>query len=487
MNIILLRQIWTVSGILINIIGLGFMLAYPTCILPGLKSKDSDIVTNTDEASWIASCIGLANIPGFIVSSYFMDKYGRKMCHAVLILPGIIGWFIIHFSKNISTIIIGRFLNGFSSGGTVILGAIIIGEYSSPEYRGIFLNLKTAATCAGIITAHIFGNYFHWRTVALIGTVAPIVALLITCTWPESPSWLIMMNRFEESEKSFYWIRGKSKLSTEELKHMHHAQIESEKLAKNLDVTIGEKAVDFIKKFGEKDFLKPILITTIAFTLLEACGRHTFPAYALDILGGFNKDKSQAFYYTLGIDIITTASTLCSSVIVKLCKRRTLLFSSGLSSLIVLVIICIYMFLVSKDIIPNDKPWLPLTLFGLYFVLANLGCTPVPLGLLGEIFPVKHRSVATSVCGILMACILMVALKMTPILLDTVQVYGTFSIFAGFMIGTLLYLYFELPETKNRSLQEIEDFFKYGKFLDHNEILATDDANEKMLRLEEKI
>lgn len=394
-----------------------------------------------------------------------MDKIGRKYTHCLLILPAVIGWMIIYFSKDISTIVIGRCFNGLNSGGTVMLGAIVIGEYTAPEVRGIFLNLKTAATCTGIIAAHILGHYFHWRTVALISCIVPVVAIVINLTWPESPSWLIAKKRLDQSKKSFHWLRGDAEKATLEFTNMKIAYCEKQTIDNR---NISGIVVTFFRKFQQKDFVKPILVSTVAFVLLEACGRHTFPAYAVDMLGGFTGNKSHVFVYTLSIDVITTTTALVASAIVKVCKRRTLLFLSGISSVIVLLVICLYLFLVSKQILSNDNSWIPLVLFGLYFVLTNLGCTPIPLALLGELFPLAHRSVATAITGMILSLVLMVTLKITPTLIETCEVYGTFTIFAAFMIVSLVYLYFSLPETKNRTLQEIEEFFVYGKFLDES-------------------
>ncbi|KAH9645002.1 hypothetical protein HF086_003332 [Spodoptera exigua] len=460
------RQAWTLSAVWTNMIGQGMMLSYTTSLLPGLQDPGSPIKADLHTASWL----------GFLISSYLMDAYGRKMSHAAAILPGIIGWLCIYLARGIPALMIGRILGGMTAGATVSLGAIVIGEYSDPKYRGVFLNLKTASVCLGGMIVHIVGHFLHWRTVALIALIPYLLSLLVIYTWPESPAWLASRGQFQKSEDSFYWLRGKSEASYNEMEELIKAQMEQRsRPAENK--TCSDNIVSYFQRFGQKDFLKPLFIIFMSSIVLETSGRHWFPAYALQIIGEVTGNKSQSFYYTLGIDLIITCSAVSSSILVKVMKRRTLLFSTGFSACVVMMAACIYLFLGAQGIITNDKAWIPICLFVGYFILANLGCTPIPLALLGEVFPLRHRGVGSSAAGIFMSFGVMAGLQVTPYFLIHLKVNGTFAVFAGMMGLSLIVLYFILPETKDRTLQEIEDYFNYGKFKDNR---ADEDAEVKI-------
>lgn len=371
---------------------------------------------------------------------------------------------------------IGRVLGGVTAGGTVSLGAIVVGEYSDPKYRGVFLNLKTASVCLGGMTVHIIGHFLHWRTVALIALIPHFLAMLVVYTWPESPAWLASRGEYERSEDSFYWLRGKSETSYNELEDLVRAQMERRSKPVQQS-SCGDKCVDFFKRFTQRDFLKPLFIIFTSSILLEFSGRHIFPAYALQIIGEVTGNRSQSFYYTLALDLIITFSAVSSSILVKIMKRRTLLFSTGFSACAVLMAACTYLFLADKEIIPNDKTWIPIGIFVIYFILANLGCTPIPLALLGEVFPLRHRGVGSAAAGTFISLGVMVGLQITPYLLLNLKVYGTFAVFGTAMVIALLGLFFMLPETKDRTLQEIEDYFNHGKFKD---VRVDEDAEVKV-------
>jgi facilitated trehalose transporter len=396
---------------------------------------------------------------GFIISSCLMDWWGRKLSHAVVLLPGVCGWLLIYFAQDITTLMIGRILGGVTAGATVTLGAIVIGEYTSPKLRGVFLNMKTTSVCVGNTLIHILGHYYHWRTVAMSALVPYILALFIIFTWPESPAWLASKKQFEKSQQAFFYLRGNSAESKEEFGELIRAQNTPAHASRSVVNLKG-----FFKKLSRKDFIKPLLIILFGSIILEASGRHIFPAYATTIIEEISGSKSQSLYYTLSIDVIITVSTLSSSIFVKTMKRRTVLFSSSIAALAVLFATCFYVFLVSREVLPKENTGIPLSMLGVYFIVVNLGCTTIPYTFLGEVFPLAHRSAGSATSGIILALSLMVALKITPYLLVSIHFYGTFVVFGASLAVGLVALYYILPETKDRTLQEIEDYFNFGEF-----------------------
>lgn len=389
-----------------------------------------------------------------------MDRFGRRVAFILDVIPGALGLVLMYFSTNVTCLIAARSLQGITAGSTSILGAIVIGEYSSPVHRGMFLNLKTAALYGGSTLVHLLGHYFHWRTVALLTLIPSLLAFGMVCTWPESPSWLASEKRFERSRKVFYRLRGKTEQSTKELKEMIRAQQER---IKNQDISVFKNLKNFFRKFGKRDFVMPVLNYLFAAILLETTGRHIFPAYAVQIITEISGNVSS--FYTLGLDLLVTISATFSSYLIRIMKRRTLLFSTGFAAVIVLKAACCQLFLTSKGFIPST-PWIPMTLFSVYFAIVNFACAPIPLALVGEIFPLEHRAAGTTIAGILIALTSILTLKTTPVMMATVKVYGTFTILGIIMAISLIFLYFMLPETKDKTLQEIEYFFNHGKFRD---------------------
>ncbi|XP_026731235.1 facilitated trehalose transporter Tret1-like isoform X1 [Trichoplusia ni] len=455
-------QTWTMSAVLINMFGQGMVLSYTSSLLPGLNHPDSPIKIDLNTGSWLGSIVGVSGIPGFLLSSVLMDRLGRKATHFIIVLPGVVGWLLIYFANNVKAIMIGRFLGGLSSLGTVSLGAVVIGEYTCPKYRGVFLYLKNAAVCLGAMFTHIISRFLHWRTITLVGLIPMLIALTIIYTWPESPAWLISRKQYDRSKEAFLWLRGDSEASKKELAETINAQKERMRTA-NRKITLSFLIKDFFRKFTRKDFVKPLNIMILAALVLEMSGRHVFPAYAPLIMAAITGESTQSFYYTLALDLIITVASLFASILVKLMSRRKLLFTTGFSAFGVLTLVCLNLFLTSQDIIAN-RPLTSVSMLVVYFIFANLGCAPIPLALAGEVFPLAHRGVGSAVTGLWISVCLIIGLKSTPHLIVSISVSGFFAVY-GLVMGTsLVILYFVMPETKDKTLQEIENFFNHGTF-----------------------
>ncbi|GBP35999.1 Facilitated trehalose transporter Tret1 [Eumeta japonica] len=458
------QTIWAAFGVLTNIASSGFHYGYPTVLFRDLRAKDSPIPLTLEEESWITSSAAVTTLLSFVLVAPLMERYGRKIAHISLIISNAMACVIFYFANNFTTLMLGRLLFGIPNGGSIVLTAIIIAEFTSPELRGILLNGKTCSIVFGASYAHLLGLFFDWRTLALFGLVLPVLSLLITITWPESPAWLARRGHYERCEKNFNWLRGEDPSAQKEL----HALIKAEmdrltvKISDPVSKSFTQKIKKIFMKFTRRDFLKPTWIMANAFVIMETCGRHVFPTYAIKIVTAFAGGQSP-LHYVLGLDLVIFATSLLACVVVHMFKRRTLLFSTGSICSVLLLAICLYLFLKSKQIIPSNNVWIPLTLFILYFFFLNLGTSPLVLTILGEIYPLKHRSMGVVMSGIFFSFALMVALKVTPLLIESIEVHGTFTIFAAFMIGSLLYLYFNLPETKDKTLQEIEEYFTNGK------------------------
>ncbi|XP_063835001.1 facilitated trehalose transporter Tret1-2 homolog [Ostrinia nubilalis] len=473
-----LRQLWHVSAVHFNMIALGMGMGYPSSLLPALRAPDSPIKLDLNAASWISSCIGFSSIPGYIVSSWLMHAWGRRVTCLIMQVPGVLGLLCIYFANDFYLLLLGRLLGGFTGGGNVSLGSVVIGEFSSPQNRGMFLNLKTASLCTGSAIVHALGHFYHWRTLALMCTAPYIISFAIICTWVESPAWLASKKKFNKSKDAFLFLRGDSDHSRREISDLIKTQRNQTEQKKK---KVCRLVLDFFKKFGRKDFYKPIFILTVGFILLEFSGRHIFPAYAADIINQIAGNKEEAFYYNLIIDIIIALSATISSIVVKLMRRRLVLFTTGFASVIVVLLLCVYLYLSAEGIISKERSWVPITIFVLYFILVNQGSAPIPMALLGELLPLEHRSVGSSVSGITIALLLQFGLSVTPYLMQSVKVYGTFAVFAAMSSVCLTILYFVLPETKDRTLLEIENYFKTGRFDDIDE----DDVETKKMILTE--
>ncbi|KAL4712429.1 hypothetical protein ACJJTC_007445 [Scirpophaga incertulas] len=457
----LFRQAWTVSGVLLGITTGGFHLGFTSSLLPALKQPDSPIQIDLTTASWLVSSIGPSTLIGFFISSFLMTWTGRRNVFILISVPATLSWLLIYLAPNVAMLIAGRICGGIAMGGTVILGAVMIGEYTSPKYRGMFLNFKTTAICLGSMIVHILDYYFHWKTIALVGFIVQLTSVSIAFRIPDSPHWLASKGKYQKSKEVFHWLRGEDEQAKYEISELIKGQQEIP-MVKQQSILMVIKG--FFKKFRQADFVKPTIVILFSFILLESTGRHFFPAYASQIMEKITGSKGNTSFYTLGMDITITSSTLVSCFLVRLMKRRTLLFTTGFAAVILSFAASISVYMISNGYLSLNLWPISVSLFVLYFVIVNLGCTPIPLALLGEVYPLEHRAAGSSAAGVVMSGALWLTMKSFPYIFEKTHIYGTFGIFGMIELVMLIILYFILPETKDKTLEEIQTYFNVGSF-----------------------
>ncbi|XP_030023160.2 facilitated trehalose transporter Tret1 isoform X2 [Manduca sexta] len=446
----ILYQTWTSSGVLISVVCQGMMMGYTTRLLP---EPGSDSNTYQQDVYWIASSPSMALILGILLASIMMEVLGRKFAYVMLMIPGSFSLLQIYTASNGSSILAGKMLSGVSIGGVVTLAAVVIGEYSSPEHRDMFLHLKTAAFALGNTMSRILSDYYEWKTIAFVILILNLISTLIVSSWLESPYWLAMNGELDTSERNFYSLRGRNHNTKAEFEELIRAQSKA---------SLKSRApyVEIFRKLIKRSFLRPVFIIFMCSMLLEISGRHIIPIYASKIIRELENKSNPSL--NLRIDIIITISALISATLIKIMKTRTLLFSTGTASLLTLFSANTYLFLSSNNFISNHS-WLPTSMFTLYLILVNLGCTIIPMALLGEIFPLAHKGTGLFVSGILSCICFEGTVRIFPYLLAGLKIYTTFAIIGMVKTVILMILYFVLPETKNKTLQEIEESIQYGR------------------------
>ncbi|GBP36014.1 Facilitated trehalose transporter Tret1 [Eumeta japonica] len=322
-----LKQIWSVCGVLLNVATCGFHFGYPTILFRDLRAKDSPISLTLAAESWITSSVAITTLLSFVLVAPLMERYGRKIAHISLVISNIAACATFYFANNFTTLILGRLLFGIPSGGTLVLTAIIISEFTSPSIRGVLLNAKTSSIVFGAGYVHLLGLFFDWRTLALFGLLLPVLSLLITITWPESPAWLARRGHYKRCEESFIWLRGEEPNAQKELQALIQAEMDRRiaKISEHVPKSFLQNTKKFIMRFTQQDFLKPTLIMVHIFVIMEACGRHVFPAYAIKIVTAFAGGQSP-LYYVVALDVVIFVTSILACVVVNMFKRRNLLF-----------------------------------------------------------------------------------------------------------------------------------------------------------------
>ncbi|KAG5683149.1 hypothetical protein PVAND_012447 [Polypedilum vanderplanki] len=508
-----LPQILAVFVKNILLIGFGMTLGFPTILIASLQNlsnneTDYNLLLNKEQISWISS-LNLICVPlGCVFSGSFASFLGRRRSMQLVNIPIFISWIIFFYSNQVYHLYIALFLGGFSGGMLEAPVLTYVAEISIPKIRGMLAATGSTCVILGIFSQFLMATFLSWRSITLVSSCVPIVAVLLLCFVPESPHWLIMKKRKDEAKESLMWLRGWQK-SFENVKK------EFDELYSNLaqKANTGKK-VTRIEAFKKRTFVFPYILCSLSFFIGHFSGMTTLQTYSVIIFSSLNAPMDK-FMATTILGILELIGTIICVIFVKFVGKRKLSFFSTIGCGICFLLTAIYAIIISQtksSIDSNDNfnltiantsnlineiaetamnvtkrsvdmsstnlvdlnvsetseySWIPLSLLLTSALLSHSGIRLLPWILIGEVFPTEVRGIASGLSGGTGYVFGFLANKMFLSMISAFTLPGTFILYSCISFVGCLALFFILPETENRTLQEIEDHFSGKKTLSH--------------------
>lgn len=359
-------------------------------------------------------------------------------------------------------LLIGRFCKGLSNGIASPPTSVYIGETTDPRYRGFFIAALVLAFSIGILLSHLLGTFFAWGTTALINAVISIVGFVLLIFAPESPSWLTKKGRLEKAERKFLWCRGHSSKARDEVAAMLQRQIDE-----------GEKGS--FKEMLKGRFLKPLAIIVVFLVSTQLTGVNSIAFYSVAIIqetvgGGLNEYTAM-----LVVDGVRVIASLISCILLRKIGRRPLALISGTGCTISLISLSVSTYL--PKVLPSFSyfPIISIVFLMSYVSFVAIGLTPLPWTMVGELFPLSVRGYGSGIASSTAFLSMFAVVKFCPSMFNMIGSSATFMVYGSVALAETIFLFLVLPETRNKTLQEVEDIFRKK----NKEVVA--EAKETML------
>ncbi|XP_075987448.1 facilitated trehalose transporter Tret1-like [Anticarsia gemmatalis] len=460
------KQCLVTAGVAMNVGQFGLVMSFTAVLLPQLRRRDSTIPIDETSGSWIAAVPGFALVLGNFIVPSIMGKYGRKIANIISVVIVVIGWLSIIASENVPALLIARLLQGLSMGMSTSLGPILIGEYTSPKHRGPFLSTMGLSMSVMTLIVHTLGLYLSWETTAIVCAVISFIDLIIVFFSPESPSWLADQGRYEECEKVFHWLRGDFEEENELKRMIETSQLarESKTEANIAETSFGNRLkrdfVYFNQTIRKKEFYKPIFIVIHMYMIAHWGGINLLSAYTLDTFHYVLGDTKYNTLMVITLDIQRIISNTAAIFIMRRVKRRKMLFVTVIVNILALAGTGVYSYAKMHGLLAYDSIIFGAILIHIHTCSVVTGSLPLPMVISGEIFPMKYRSLAGGISALFYSLNFFLTVKTVLFLFRTVQFYGAYFIYAAVLTYCLIIAWKFLPETKDRTLQDIEEEFK---------------------------
>ena len=429
----------------------GFLFGYDTAVISGaIPFLEDYFRLSAAQLGFAVSSVVLGCILGSSIAGSLADKYGRKkimMTAAILFLVSAV---LTAHPKDLILFNIARFIGGLAIGLSSPISPMYIAEMSPAKIRGGLVTLNQLAITFGIVVAYLV----DW-SIALVGTpewqtdyawrwmfaseCAPAVILLVgLCFIPESPRWLLKEGHIEKAKGILIKIGGPS-----------HADAE----LREIESALAEEKAS-IGQLLQPGFRWALLIGILLMSFSQITGINAIYMYTSKLLLGVGfASKSSALLGMVLVGVVNFVSTILALSIIDKVGRRILMLIAPAGMCLCMVAVAIGF---SGHLLSPALMLIAILVFMFFFAI---GVGPQAWLVTSEIFPTKVRGRAMSICTFSLWASSFVANLLFPKFLEWSQT-GTFYLFAVVCALMLVFVYKLVPETKGKTLEEIETFWK---------------------------
>lgn len=439
----------------IGTINTGMAFGFPAVAIPQLELPDNGYFTiDKYQASWIASLSAVTTPIGCLLSGYLMDVIGRKKTLILTQFPAIAGWLLIATASSLPMIYAGRLLIGLGSGMVGAPARVYTGEATQPHLRGMLAAAGSVGVSLGVLIEYGLGAaLLPWNRIALVSSLIPLLALIGSLLIPETPSFLMSSGKAEASKKALIKLRGPTCDVDYEA-----AELQNFAMKNNIHKLTAKET---LKSMKERAAFFPYLILAAYFLIYQFSGVNPVTFYAVQIFedSGANMDKHMA---TLLTGVVRLIFTIVSAGLLRRCGRRPLTFISSVGCGITMLVLGTYMFFRTTWLdegVPLQYTWVPVASILLFTITSVMGYLVVPWVMIGEVYPTQVRGAMGGLTTCTAHFSIFLVVKTYPILQDLVSNYGAFWFYGVVSLLGTVFFYAYVPETKGRTLQEIEEYF----------------------------
>ncbi|XP_072379115.1 facilitated trehalose transporter Tret1-like [Diabrotica undecimpunctata] len=442
-------QYMAVMTALIAMLNAGIHFGWPSPSLPKIMSDEYKFNISSEEASYITIIGPFGDILGSILYPSLVDKIGRQKTILLIAVPQILSMTMIYFSFFSKLLLYSaRFIGGLAEAGCFTILPLYIGEVAEPKVRGVLGSLFSFVFIIGIFLINSVGSYVSIHTAALIFLVLPVIFVFIFFKMPESPYFHIMKSDFNKAEKCLQVLRRKQRVEREltTLVNDINRQMSEPGRYKDLFVIQSNRLACMVM-FGLR------IIQQLSGTSPISLYMQIIFEKSTDIM---SKDLASILIFGLQLSVNFTAVLIVDKI-----GRKPLLITSCLGCSMILTTMSIYFILQDNTKLNlaslNFVPLVGIVLFTIFFAIGQGNVVNL---MMGEMFSSSIKAKASCLMNIIFAIFMMLTTKLFQLTSDYFGMYVPFLFFATCQLLGVAFSYFVVPETKGKSLEEIQQELK---------------------------
>lgn len=424
----------------------GLLFGYDTAVVSGaIGYLQAHFGLTAGMKGWAASSAIIGCIFGAGFAGMANDALGRKkilvLC-AVLFAASSIGTAI---PRTLSQFVWMRFLAGIAIGAVSVTSPMYIAEISPQRVRGRLVSLYQLAIVTGILVVFFVNTLIQrmgdeawntnigWRYMFGAGVLPAVVFALLTLLVPESPRWLAKMGRRQEAMATLEKVSGAGNAGRE------MAEIEE-----SLRQEPGK-----VSELLSGGYRTALLIGIVLAVFQQFSGINAIMYYAPEIFKSLGAAASSAFVQTVSVGAVNLLFTFVAVFWVDKAGRKALLLGGTLVQVLSLAMVGLLFKI-------GGNPLLLLAFILLFVAAFAAAMGPVVWIVISEIFPTRTRGRAVSIATLALWTACYIVSQTFPMLVEQIGSANTFWFYAVCSLLSFFFVWRFVPETKGRTLEEIE-------------------------------
>lgn len=421
----------------------GLLYGYDTGVISGaLLFIKNDIPLTHITKGLVVSSMLVGAIFGSGASGPLSDKLGRRKLVFIISIVFIIGALILSFAQSMIVLVIGRFIIGLAVGGSTAIVPVYLSEMAPTDTRGSLSSLNQLMITIGILASYLvnyaFADMEAWRWMVGLAVVPSVILMIGVYFMPESPRWLLEHKSEKAARKVMAITRKQGEIDKEidEMKEIIH---------------ISESTWTVLKSI----WLRPVLVIGCIFALLQQIiGINAIIYYAPTIFSQAGLGDATAILGTVGIGSVNVIVTIFAIMIMDKIDRKKLLITGNIGMVSSLLIMATLVWTIGLD--STVGAWIIVACLTMFIVFFAFTWGPILWIVLPELFPMRARGAATGIATLSLSIGSLLVAQFFPMLTSVMGIEQVFLIFAVIGIFAMIFVIKYLPETRGRSLEEIE-------------------------------
>ncbi|MCL6259029.1 sugar porter family MFS transporter [Aquiflexum sp. TKW24L] len=422
----------------------GFLFGFDTAVISGAE-RDIQKLWNLDDWSHgMAVAIALyGTVFGALFGGIPADKFGRKNSLIWIGLFYLVSAVGSALANDVNTFMFFRFLGGLGVGASSVVAPMYISEIAPAKRRGQLVALYQFNIVFGILIAY-FSNYLigtanvneAWRWMLGVEAIPALIYSVLILKVPKSPRWLIAKKQDYDTAREIL-----TKTDPEGVDEaMELAIAESKEIKGKISVS-----TLFNSKFRKISFFAFLM----AF-FNQMSGINAIIYFAPRVFESAGISTEDALFSTIGIGVINLVATMLGLYLIDRIGRKMLMYIGSVGYIISLSLMAYSYFggVISPQLLP-------------YFVFGFIASHAIGQGsviwvFIAEIFPNELRAFGQSLGSFTHWILAALVANIFPYFANTYGAGNIFAFFALMMVLQLLWVIFRMPETKGKSLEEIQ-------------------------------